>query len=53
MLLAGPAMAKDFGKARTQSKPSPLFEAANPENGGPRLPTWEGSREGHLLDSVV
>jgi hypothetical protein len=35
MLLAGPVMAEDFGKARIRPKPSPLFEAANPENEGP------------------
>jgi hypothetical protein len=35
MLLAGPGMAEDFGKARIQPKPSPLFKAASPENEGP------------------
>jgi hypothetical protein len=35
MLLVGPVMAEDFGKARIQPKPSPLFEAADPENEAP------------------
>jgi hypothetical protein len=52
MLLAGPVMAEDFGKSRTQPKPSPLFEAANPENEGPAANSGRFAT-GHLLDSVV
>jgi hypothetical protein len=43
MLLAGPVMAEDFGKARTQPKPSPLFEAAT-QRMRTRQPTREGLR---------
>jgi hypothetical protein len=52
MLLAGPVMAEDFGKDSTQPKPSPILEAANPENEGPAANSGRFAK-GHLLDSAV